>query len=245
MKLIRYTLLILLSLVLLNLITYFLIGKKSLRERNISEMMKTDVENWFELELTYVVLSNQNLDSELVVNKVYYPVISSEDFKAKDSIDALDTRVRFSLSSNKADSIFKTNLDSLHRIHPVDQNSMNSPSLSSYLFNNSSFRNFAISQSKRDFSIDKKMGGWCEYLQSENHKGFILCMVSWNEVIILEEEIKSTSTFYIEQEITVQTYGSDFSYEREEKLIWLFYHWVQIDWIDGNGLGGDVPSWER
>ncbi|MFY0699006.1 MAG: hypothetical protein JXR11_14195 [Balneola sp.] len=222
-----------------------MIGKKSLRERNISEMMKTDVENWYELELTYVVLSNQNLDSELKLNKVYYPVISSEDFKTQNTIDSLDTRVRFSLSSNKADSIFKSNIDSLYQTYPEESYSTHSPSFSFSLFNNSLFRYFAISQSKRDFSIDKKAGGWCEYLKSENHKGYLRCMVSWNEIIILEEDIKSSTTFYTEQKLTVQTVGSDFWYDREEKLVWLFYKWMQIDWIDGNGLGGDDPSSKR
>tara|TARA_R110002124_G_C8947186_1_gene513098 strand:- start:2450 stop:2662 length:213 start_codon:yes stop_codon:yes gene_type:complete len=70
-------------------------------------------------------------------------------------------------------------------------------------------------------------------------------MVSWNEIIILSEEILSSSIFFKEQELAVQTVGSDFHFSRKEKLIWLFYRWVQIDWINGNGLGGDIPSWER
>ncbi len=87
-----------------------MIGKQSLQERNVSQMLKTDIENWYDLELTYVILSNQNLDSELKLNKITYPVFSFEDYKEQNPIDSLDTRIRFSLSINIADSIFETNL---------------------------------------------------------------------------------------------------------------------------------------
>lgn len=64
-------------------------------------------------------------------------------------------------------------------------------------------------------------------------------------VISLDEEIIDLYLWYVEQELFVITVGSDVWLFREEKLIWLFYRWVQIDWIDGNGLGGDIASWKR
>lgn len=244
MKITRYTFLIILCFFLINLLTYFLIGKQSLRERNVSEMMKTEVENWDELELTFVLRSNQDLNSELKINNVTYPVTSFEAFKEEGFIDSVDAKIRFWLNENEADSLFKTNLDSLHLIYS-EKGWQRDQYFEITLFRNPYFIEYIASLSQENFSTDQKLGGWCEYHKSEDRTGSIRCMILWKEFILLSEDIKSSRIFFTEQNIAVNTYRSEYDFSREEKLIWLFYRWVQIDWIDGNGLGGDTPSWER
>ncbi|MBR9919047.1 hypothetical protein GYB29_15575, partial [bacterium] len=100
MKVIRYTLLILLSLVLLNLITYFLIGKQSLRERNVSEMMKTEFSNEHNVDVEYYLMSELKDTSSFIFNGESYPtfLINTEDeIEKRKYTDSLDLWEEFTI----------------------------------------------------------------------------------------------------------------------------------------------------
>lgn len=230
MKILKYILIGTTLLLALNLLTFYLFGKQSLRDRNVSEMMKTDFENWDNLKLEFHLVSNLTLNPEIEVNKIKYPVIDINDFGESlydDFIDSVNTAVRFKLNSDEADSIFKTNLDSLHLTY-VDGYYSESTNLSPYLFNNIHFINYINSISRKEMPTKTKLGGWCEYMIFENNSKLLYCLVQWNTIIILWEEI-DMYPMIAEQELAVQTYGSDFEFTSEEKLIWLLYHWVQIE----------------
>ncbi|OAN60732.1 hypothetical protein A8B79_09430 [Balneola sp. EhC07] len=239
MKVIRYTLLILLSLLLLNLITYFLIGKKSLRERNISEMMKTEFENPYDLKLEFQLVSDLQLDSTFKFQNKKYPVFQTfidkngkRDFETNSS--EVIKQEKFTLDLSAVNKILNTDLDSINKISPEN----------TYTLLNEYFKQIvdSVSDSIEALPFRGKIGGNCEYYEFSKE---VHCIVFGNRVISFDEEIIDLYPWYVEQELFVIAVGSDVWLFREEKLIWLFYKWVQIDWIDGNGLGGDDPSSKR
>ncbi|MEQ9091352.1 MAG: hypothetical protein RIE52_09695 [Balneola sp.] len=236
MKIIRISLLVLLCLVLLNLITYFLIGKQSLRERNISVMMKTEFENVYDLELEFYLISNLKADLIFNYQNKTYPVYQIHvDKEGNDKFDGnangVWKREEFRFDVNTVNKILNTDLDSIHQ----------SSSDSTYTLLNNNFNLLLDSapDSIRTLPFEGKIYRDCEYYYLYKH---INCFIIGNTVISFEEGLKVSKPMYVKQHLFVNTVGSDFHFYREEKLIWLFYKWVQIDWIDGNGLGGDATK---
>ncbi|MEQ9266132.1 MAG: hypothetical protein RLN81_12965 [Balneolaceae bacterium] len=208
-------------------------------------MLKTDVENWRDLELTYHIISNLELDSSLKLKGITYPVFSIDEYRGSgfdEYIDTIEKRSNFSVDIQTANSILNTNLDSLYL---TDYNYGTSDKVDSILFSGYLQIAYALAESKISFPIDSKIGGWCEYLRGDNSLSFLRCSIFGNTIVSLWEENITCYPLFVKQELIVHTKGSDFQFFREEKVIWLFFKWIQIQWIDGNGLGDDVPSWER
>lgn len=232
MKVIRYTLLILLSLLLLNLITYFLIGKQSLRERNISELNKEKIGDFFELDPTYTLISSLNTGkSNFEFKNEYYPVFKLSSFVESDSefekfADSVINWQRFNLDVNKVNDLIGTNLDSLESLKMYQ-------AVDSLLDKHYRDIVFLASDSYPNLPIGKKFNGYCSLYEN------IECVTYEGWVIILAEEVYFYSLFFADQKILLGYWGEHYEVYREEKLIWLFYRWVQIDWVDGNGLAGD------
>ncbi len=238
MKVIRYTLLILLSLVLINLITYFLIGKQSLRERNISEMMKTEFSNEHNVDVEYYLMSELKDTSSFIFNGESYPtfLINTEDeIEKRKYTDSLDLWEEFTLDMALAESIISLNLDSIYTSDSLPKD----PSTYDFIFRElvkASMDSIPFSNKSPRFD------GRCNY---NKYLYLFNCVVIGNYIFGLVEEIIQIKPLYSHQLLSFWLNDSHVYWEREEKLIWLFYKWVQIDWIDGNGLGGDDPSSKR
>ena len=230
MKVIRYTLLILLSLVLLNLVTYFTIGKQSLRERNVSEMMNTNLYLADHTNSVFPLISNLNLDSKHKLNGYEYPVFSLREYYDENGLvkkysDSILNMNHILIEKDKVESILNINFE-LFDDSEID----------SLLAKN--FENL-LRKIQDSLSLNLKnesLKGDCTY-----HKT-IRCRTynKWSNFLF--EEIKAENLFYTHQYLEFKLFPDHVSSYREEKLIWLFYRWVQIDWIDGNGLGGDTTK---
>lgn len=238
MKIVRYTLLILLSLLLLNLITYFLFGKQSLRERNVSEMMKTEFPNKHNVGVEYYLLSELRDTSRLIIDGKSYPtfIIDTEDeIKRQKYVDSVEIWKEFTVDLEIAESLLSMNLDSIYTSDSLPKD----PSIYDFIFRELAK---ASIDSIAFINENPRFDGTCDYSVYLNQ---FECFVVGNYIFGLFEEFETLLPLYSHQFLNFWPDGLDFSWEREEKLIWLFYRWVQIDWIDGNGLGGDIPSWER
>lgn len=247
MKIIKYVLITLVSLLTLNLLTFYLFGKKALTDRNVSQMIKTDVENWYDLELAYNIISNLELDSSIELKGVIYPVFSIDEYLGSDFDNYINTtheKIKFIIDSQTADSILNVNLDSLYLAN-FDNDFGYSTKVNSFLFNEPGFIAYALSKSEAPFPLDSSIGGWCEYRRQDISSGLLRCLIVTNTIILLSEDIKTYSIMFAEQELRAFTNESDFQFFRDEKVIWFFFKWIQIEWIDGNGLGDDLSSWEK
>ena len=233
MKVIRYTLLILLCLFLINLLSYFLFGKQSLRERNVSEMMKTNFYFVDHNNSVFPLISNLNLDDGYILNGYKYPVFTLEEFSDSNSIvdkysDSLLNMQYFSIDKKEAETLLNTNFEAYEDWKIDSIVSENFMTLIS-----------SVEDSLVTLPKNQTYSGDCaNYFQ-------IVCRVYEKWPNFLYEEIKADKLFYIHQYLEFKLYLDHVSSYREEKLLWLFYKWVQIDWIDGNGLGGDDPSSKR
>ena len=236
MKIARYTLLILPCLFLINLLTYFLIGKQSLRERNVSEMLKSNFENPYDLELEFQLISNLQTDSIFTIQNKIYPVFQiyideAGNEKIDDNANEIWKREDFRFDENTVNKILNADLGFIYETNPD----------SAYELLNENFNLLldSVSDSINALPFGGKIYSDCEYYYLYKD---VTCIIFGNMVISFGEEIKVLKPMYVEQLLDVITVGSDFWIDRREKLIWLFYRWVQIDWIEGNGLGGDITS---
>ena len=232
MKIVRYTLLIIFSLVLLNLITYFLIGKQSLRERNVSEMVNTNLYFVDHNNSVFPLISNLYLDSEYVLNGYKYPIFSIEESSDSNGIvdqysDSLLNMQYFSIDKDEVEILLNTNFED-YEDWKID----------SVVSENYMTLIYSVKDSLITLSKNGSFSGDCEYSLH------IVCRVYEKWSNFLYEEIKVDKLLYVHQRLKFKLYPDHISYYREEKLIWIFYKWVQIEWIDGNGLGGDIPSLE-
>lgn len=230
MKIVRYTLLIILSLVLLNLITYFLIGKQSLRERNLSEMTNTEFYFVNHDNSVFPLISNLNLGSKYVFNGYEYPVFyiaeSSDSISTiRNYSDSLLSMQYISLDIEEAETLLSIKFEDFE-IHEID-----SLVSENYMTLINSVKDSLVTLPKLE-----------SYRADCGFYFHIRCRVYQKWSNHLYEEIKVTKLFYVHQLLEFKLFLNHTPDYREEKLIWLFYRWVQIKWISGNGLGSDATS---
>lgn len=224
-----------LSFILLNTITYYAFGEENLRKRNLNEILSNGFENWHEVEWEYVLVSNLDSKKSFTLNDKIYPVFDHEEYSESigEYADSIFFIKRFRPSKDQIDTLFNVNFDSLYSIDDFSADSLIYTSFESILFSMPDSLDLIPSNGKFD--------GDCEYYGPSI---FVDCIVVGNMIAIPYEDIRIHYPMFIEQEIIAYTYGSDFYGEfRVERLVWILFTWVQVDWVDGNGLNGDkIPS---
>ncbi|MBR9919046.1 hypothetical protein GYB29_15570 [bacterium] len=199
-------------------------------------MIKSEFENPYDLKLEFQLISNLKTDSIFTFQNKTYPVFQiniDEDGNVKidDNANEVWNREEFRFDVKTVNKILNTDLDLIQKTSPD----------SAYDLLNENFKILldSAADSINTLPFEGKIYGDCEYYYLFKD---VNCVVFGNTVVSFGEELKVLTPMYAEQQLDVITVGSDVWLFREEKLIWLFYKWVQIDWIDGNGLGGDVTS---
>lgn len=229
MKILKYILIGITLLLGLNLLTFYLFGKQSLRDRNVEEIIRTEIINEEQVKLEYYLISELNDTSSIIVDGKLYPtfIIGTEyENKLSRYIDSVDQWKEFTVDLESAELILGVNLDSIFISDPLNQ-------YPSYDF---IFRELTKAAADSILFLENSTGfsGTCDYYLEQFD-----CIVIGKYVFAFIEEFETLIPLYSHQQISLMLDGSHIHWEREEKLIWLFYKWIQIEWVDGNGLGGD------
>ena len=240
MKIFKAFLLVLISLLLVNFITYSIWGKASLRSRNIDEIMALGFENYFNLDQEYMMWSDMDYRDSFTLDGQIYPVFNIDNTGDNNDIDEILKSDAY-VDSTLFYKGFKIHRDTVNALLGINLNSLPPESAETILE-----ENFDILLNSMPDSLDlvpetSTFRGNCEDYSTFNETiENVDCFVDAIDLQVLIEDIYDWKPFYVQQEINAWTYGSDFDgMYRVEQLVWLFFTWVQIELVDGNGLDGD------
>jgi len=233
MKTLLRIFLVLLTLILMNYLTFLIFGKQTLRDRNLTELKKQKVGTYRNMPPTYSLLSNQNFRKKrFQFRGSEYPVFQISDINDDEYpdfrtfIDSVINHQSFDLEVSIVSNIVGTNLDSLdsnNEYKKVDS------ILDKY------YKDIILyaSDSLSNLPVDKQFDGYCSLYK------YISCYTNEGWITILGEEVYYHSLFFADQKLLYGYLGESYEEYREEKMVWLYYKWIQFEWVDGNGLAGD------